>query len=79
MQQWFSRSGNTRVCASGLWACPGTHSWCCMSSAFWMPVSALPLGPLLLVRDVAHVAHVVSKCGSGTMHVGCVFAVLFQL
>ena len=45
---------------------PRTYSWCCMSSAFWMPVSALSLGPLLLVRDVTHVAHVVSKCGSGT-------------
>ena len=36
-----------------------------MSSAFWMAHSTLSLGPLLLVTDVAHVAHVVSKCGSG--------------
>ena len=50
----------------GLWVCPGTGSWCCMSLAFWMLVSALSLGPLLLLWDVAHVAHLVSKCGSGT-------------
>ena len=59
----FSR---LRVSATGLWVCPGTDSWCCMSSAFSMLVSTLTLGPLLLVGDVAHVAHVVSKWGSGT-------------
>ena len=65
MQQWFSRSSNRLVGASGLWVFPDFDSWCCMSSAFRLPVSILSMGPLLLLMDAAHV---VSKCGSRT---GC--------
>ena len=43
MQQLFSRSGNKRVCSSGLWVCPGTDAWCCKSSALSTPVSTLSL------------------------------------
>ena len=34
-------------------------------------MSALFLGPLLLVADVTHVAHVVSKCDCETGYMSC--------
>ena len=43
-----------------------------------MPVSALSLGPLLLVTDSAHIAHDVSKCGSGNGRVSSPFCFICE-